>query len=49
MIVRGKSVQIVYGGEQEVIKPYMRELLAAMRKEQAAAIPNGQSQKLNKF
>ncbi len=45
MIVRGKSVQIVYGGEQEVIKPYMRELLAAMRKEQAAAIPNGQSPK----
>lgn len=45
MIIRGKSVQIVYGGEQEVIKPYMRELLAAMRKEQAAAIPNGQSPK----
>ncbi len=45
MLVSGESVQIVYGGEQEVIKPYMRELLAEMRKEQKTAISNGQSPK----
>ncbi|WP_342256201.1 PTS transporter subunit EIIC [Spiroplasma endosymbiont of Poecilobothrus nobilitatus] len=31
MLIRGQLVQIIYGGEQEVIKPYMRELLAEMR------------------
>ncbi|WHQ37381.1 PTS transporter subunit EIIC [Spiroplasma sp. SV19] len=45
MIVRGESVQIVYGGEQEVIKPYMRELLAEMQKQQKTPIQNGQSPK----
>lgn len=37
MIIRGQSVQIIYGGEQEVIKPYMRELLAEMRNNKETA------------
>ncbi|ALA97294.1 PTS system glucose-specific IIBC component [Spiroplasma kunkelii CR2-3x] len=37
MLIRGQSVQIIYGGEQEVIKPYMRELLAEMRNNKEAA------------
>ncbi|PQP78353.1 PTS sugar transporter [Spiroplasma sp. ChiS] len=36
MLIRGQSVQIIYGGEQEVIKPYMRELLAEMRNNKEA-------------
>ncbi|AGM26403.1 PTS system glucose-specific IIBC component [Spiroplasma syrphidicola EA-1] len=31
VLIRGESVQCVYGGEQEVLKPYMRELLQEMR------------------
>lgn len=31
IIVRGQSVHVVYGGEQEVIKPNMREILAKQR------------------
>lgn len=37
MLIRGQSVQIIYGGEQEVIKPYMRELLAEMRNNKETA------------
>ncbi|QGS51533.1 PTS transporter subunit EIIC [Spiroplasma tabanidicola] len=33
IVAKGTSVQVVYGGEQEVIKPYMREVLAEQRKE----------------
>ncbi|ASP27856.1 PTS system, glucose-specific IIBC component [Spiroplasma corruscae] len=31
VIVKGKSVQAVYGGEQEVIKPYLKELIEVER------------------
>ncbi|WP_338991647.1 hypothetical protein [Spiroplasma endosymbiont of Seladonia tumulorum] len=37
MLICGQSVQIIYGGEQEVIKPYMRELLAEMRNNKETA------------
>ncbi|AHF58130.1 PTS transporter subunit EIIC [Spiroplasma eriocheiris] len=33
VLIRGTSVQCVYGGEQEVIKPYMQELLKEMREQ----------------
>ncbi|QBQ07304.1 PTS system, glucose-specific IIBC component [Spiroplasma gladiatoris] len=33
IIAKGTSVQVVYGGEQEVIKPYMKEILAEQRKQ----------------
>ncbi|AHI52430.1 PTS system glucose-specific IIBC component [Spiroplasma culicicola AES-1] len=31
IIIKGTSVHVVYGGEQEVIKPHMREILAQQR------------------
>ncbi|WP_339023078.1 PTS transporter subunit EIIC [Spiroplasma endosymbiont of Crioceris asparagi] len=31
VLVKGKAIQAVYGGEQEVIKPYMKEILVKMR------------------
>ncbi len=37
MLIRGKLVQIIYGGEQEVIKMYMRELLAEMHNNKGEA------------
>ncbi|RUO86881.1 PTS transporter subunit EIIC [Spiroplasma endosymbiont of Megaselia nigra] len=37
MLIRGQSVQIIYGGEQEVIKPYIRELLSEMRNNKETA------------
>ncbi|AKU80031.1 PTS transporter subunit EIIC [Spiroplasma turonicum] len=33
IIAKGTNVQVVYGGEQEVIKPHMKELLTKLRSE----------------
>lgn len=35
-LVRGQSIHIVYGGEQEVLKPHMKEILAEMRAKKEA-------------
>ncbi|AKX33748.1 PTS system, glucose-specific IIBC component [Spiroplasma litorale] len=33
VIIRGKSIQAVYGGEQEVLKPYLKELIEKQKSE----------------
>lgn len=38
IIAKGESVHVVYGGEQEVIKPNMREILAKQRAEKEKAV-----------